>query len=214
MVGTLKCRNVSASSVDLYNAFITKQRPILDSNSNVLKAHFMRENGISKGQAAYDKFSTVLANRHSRTPEDPEFCTTIESFSRLAAAASHDDLMVLAQSLVEAPVSSACSAARQPIVMSEAKAEPEVVPEAVLAAAPAPAPAPQPALAAKAAVIQQASAEADPKAPAPARDEALNAAIGALQAAVAALQAASSPGPVEAKPEQTVMAASPPSAQR
>src|SRR5687768_571150 len=52
MVGTLQCRSKNSAAVELYNAFIIKQRGLLDSNAQVLKTHFVRENGIQEGQRA------------------------------------------------------------------------------------------------------------------------------------------------------------------
>lgn len=206
MVGTLKCRKSSAASVDLYNSFITRQRGFLDANVTVLKAHFMRENGIVKGQEAYDSFATLLANQYSERPDDAASCPTIESFARLAAGASHSDLLVLAQSLSEAPTSGLCppSNYRFEQTARPPTAEPSPAPQqpaAVSVAASSEAPVtPGPVVAAKMAAVEPtkteavlvaAKAEPAPKAAAPSREEVLQAAIGALQAAATALQAVS-----------------------
>src|SRR3712207_3600789 len=61
MVGTLQCRRSYEASEDLYNDFIYSQRGFLDANAYVLKGHFSRENGVERGQSAYDRFGTSLA---------------------------------------------------------------------------------------------------------------------------------------------------------
>lgn len=108
MVGTLQCRRSHQASIDLYNDFVTSQRGVLDANSNVLKSHFMRENGISQGQHAYDRFGTSLANQYSAQLDDPEFCETVHHFARLAARATTDELLELADAVAEAPRGGVC----------------------------------------------------------------------------------------------------------
>jgi hypothetical protein len=110
MVGTLQCRNSNRYSVELYNDFIMNQRSFLDANSYVLKARFMRESGISGGQAAYDRFATTLANRYSAELDRSEFCETVEDLARLGADAGREELLRLAESVAEAPDSGGCAA--------------------------------------------------------------------------------------------------------
>lgn len=213
MVGTLQCRNSNRYSVENYGDFVTNQRPVLDSTADVLKAHFLRETGSAGGQRAYDAFATSLANRYSAEMDGPAFCDTVDEFVRLAANASRDQLMQLAEAVAEAPDSRACGSSpyrfdtadvrtRQPdngrwsnsppiprVAVAEAVAVPDPEPPA---AAPA-------AADAKVAVIEKVVAAAAPiAAPAatptaavqPSKDEALKAAIVALQSAITALQAA------------------------
>ncbi len=175
MVGTLQCRGHHRASVDLYNDFVASQRGVLDANSYVLKSHFMRENGISQGQSAYDRFGTSLANQYSAQLDDPEFCETVHHFARLAARATTEELLELADAVAEAPRGGVCRPSqysfeesrlddgrddyarrREPlppprVVISDGteaalEAKPAFV-EAVDAPQPAPAPAPAPAVA-------------------------------------------------------------------
>lgn len=108
MVGTLRCRIGGHAAEANYNEFATRQHNVLGANAYVLKAHYLRENGIQAGRAAYDQSVTLLANKHASRLDDPSFCATVSAYARLAASASSEDLLVLAQSVVEAPVSGPC----------------------------------------------------------------------------------------------------------
>jgi hypothetical protein len=108
MVGTLQCRGTYRASEGLYNNFVRSQRGFLDANANVLKAHFMRENGVNRGQAEYDRFGTSLANQYSSRLDDPDYCDTVHHFARLAARASNDELLALADAVAEPPRSGVC----------------------------------------------------------------------------------------------------------
>ena len=119
MVGTLQCRHINRYSIDLYDDFINGQRRILDANAGILKARFIRENGIEGGQGAYDAFATSLANRYSAEMNSPEDCQTVEEFARLAERASHQQLMQLAEAVAEAPDSRACAFSRNGFDKSE-----------------------------------------------------------------------------------------------
>ena len=108
MVGTLRCRVGGHTAEANYNDFATRQHSTLGANAYVLKAHYLRENGIQAGRNAYDQSVTLLANKHAARLDDPSFCATVAAYARMAATASSEDLLVLAQSVVEAPVSGPC----------------------------------------------------------------------------------------------------------
>lgn len=233
MVGTLQCRMSNPEAVSRYNDFVVKQRGLLDANAQILKAHFVRENGVD-AQGAYDRYATALANEQSKKHVDQGLCATVDMYVRTATSASHPDLLVMAQSLSQAPASSATcppssytsyeadkpkpadvtvaptaaveAKPAEAVVMADAPADPAgvvVVHRGVTAAEPV-------AVAATPAAAEAAPAAA--AAPATAsREDALQAAVVALQAAATALQAASaSDAPAkaaaatDAKPVQTV----------
>ena len=169
MVGTLQCKGANAAAVEAYNRFVTKQRGLLDANNYVLKAHFLREQGIEKGAAAYDGYATSLANNRAARLGDPAFCPTIDTFVTLAEAASAPELQRLAEMVSEAPASGTCPPSNNFAGTGG--------PAAVVVETP---------------TAQAAVAVATPGEPAaPTNAEALQAAIVALQNATAALQAAS-----------------------
>jgi hypothetical protein len=172
MVGTLQCKGANSAAVESYNRFVTKQRGLLDANNYVLKAHFLREEGIEKGGAAYDGYATSLANNRAARLGDPAFCPTVETFATLAEAASAAELQRLAEMVSEPPASGTCP----PSNYYSGTGGPATVTVETPAA-------------------QAAVAVATPADPAPSAGnaEALQAAIVALQNATAALQAASAP---------------------
>jgi hypothetical protein len=234
MVGTLQCRTSNKFAIERYNDFVATQRGLLDANSSILKAHFLREHGIQDGQGAYDRYATSLANNQSAKADDPGFCSTIDTFIRMATAASQPDLLILAQSISPAPASGPCSptnyAATEsatPAGTATATVAATAEPAAAVASAAAPAPElevktaatetaagavviPAVAAAPEAAKTEDAKA-ATAAAPAVSREDALQAAVVALQSAAAALQAASASTPAAdpappAKSVQTVAA--------
>ena len=170
MVGTLQCKGANSTAVESYNKFVTKQRGLLDANNYVLKAHFLREQGIEKGGAAYDGYATSLANNRAARLGDPAFCPTIDTFVTLAESASSAELQRLAEMVSEAPASGTCPPSNSYAGTGG--------PATVAVETPA----------AQAAVaVETPTASAPPAGSA----EALQAAIVALQNATAALQAAS-----------------------
>ena len=112
MVGALQCRTVGAPGSEGYNAFVAQKRGVLDSNGYVLKGHFLRENGLQGGRAAYDEHNTAMSNHHAGRADDAGFCSTIAAYTRMAATSSDRDFVVLAESVVEPPVSTCGPGAR------------------------------------------------------------------------------------------------------
>jgi hypothetical protein len=197
MVGTLQCRNNDVYAVKRYNDFVTKQRGILDANFQVLKVHFSRESVTGQGQRDYDAFATSLANKNSSRSQDPGYCDSIDSLVRMATDASQPDLLVLAETMTEPPVSGLCTPSNY-AVYEPGAADAADVAEAPLVTANAPAPEP---------IALKSLAPPPQTAAAPiSKEAALQAAIAALQTATLALQAATESasaaetGASEAKP--------------
>ena len=210
MVGTLQCRRSHSYTVDLYNDFVVNQRPFLDANSYILKGRFMRENGISGGQGAYDSFTTSLANRYSEKLDNRTFCETVANFARLAAKASRRELFRLADSVAEAPGSRGCPASNYRFDPNDEEAnlpdyarrhEPPPAPRiAIVETAPAPAPVPVKAAEALPAPVKAVEAlpapvEAAAALPAPAAAEGKEALI---QKAVSEAAPPAAPAPIPA----------------
>lgn len=108
MVGTLRCRHHSRASEYLYGDFIENQRRVLDANNTILKARFERESGYQRGQNAYDRFATALANQYSEQLDEPGFCSTVHHYARQAARADSRELLRLADAVAEPPVIGQC----------------------------------------------------------------------------------------------------------
>ena len=110
MVGTLQCRTSHRDLSGLYNDFVEQQRPVLVQNAQLLKNHFQRENGMNGWQSASDRFETSLSNLYSAELDDGGYCATIGDLARGAADASWPYLLLLSQSVADAPVSGRCEA--------------------------------------------------------------------------------------------------------
>ena len=177
MVGSLQCSNGGGPSREAYNAFVNSKRIVLDSKGYVLKAHFLRENGIQDGRAAYDRSATVMSNRHAGRFDDPSFCATISSYTRMAVTASDADFITLAQLMIEPPSGScAASGYNTPVVAAPApvrRTGSAYAPEPYARSSiypndvnyPLPGNAPAPVAVAEPAVAQQADAEPVPPLP-------------------------------------------------
>lgn len=181
MLGSLQCRSINSEMTARYQSFSEKRSSHLSGYTNALKLRFMRQNGITEGQHAYDDFMTRLANSHSGAVKSAGFCDMADMLLTLASNAGQDELPVLARNFSERPVGvgDVCEAAAAPMTVavaaatddSDLAAPPVDQPVEVAAAAPLPAEAPTPEAAAAA----------------------LEAAAVALQAAAASLKAPSSP---------------------
>ena len=221
MVGALQCTTSSYDVAGHYNNFIRNSRNALAGYNDMLKARFMREQGISEGRRAYDSFATTLANGHSaRAQATPAgFCQTVSALVGLASTASARDLEALAEGIAERPpgVGESCAIAAPPPNLAVVPVTAPVAPAAISAApaevAIATLPVPQPSVAPAAAPpisppappLAVASADQSGGAPAPASPaDALQAAALAVQAAAAALQAAATS---KAEPAPTAQAA-------
>lgn len=176
MLGSLKCRATNSEITGKYDKFYEKTGQ-LDKYNNALKLHFMRENGISGGQDAYNDFITRLANSHSVGMQSAGFCQMADTLLTLAVNAGESDIPVLARNFSERPagVGDMCEATTA---------------AAVTAAVPAPASAP--AVAADPAPVASpvAVAEATPTAAPAAAQVTPQSAAAALEAAAVALQSA------------------------
>lgn len=126
MVGTLQCRTSHRDLAGLYNDFVEQQRPVLLQNAQLLKNHFQRENGMNDWQNASDRFETSLANLYSGELDDGGYCATIGDLARDAADASWPDLLLLSQSVADAPVNGRCEAS-DPYGRAEARRLPPKV---------------------------------------------------------------------------------------
>jgi len=199
MLGSLKCRATNSEIAGKYDKFYEKTGP-LDKYNNALKLHFMRENGISGGQDAYNDFITRLANSHSVGMQSAGFCQMADTLLTLAVNAGESDIPVLARNFSERPagVGDMCEATTAAAVTA-----------AVSAPASAPAVAADPAPVAEATpAAAPAAASAVPVTPQSAA-AALEAAAVALQSAAASLKT-QPVAPADAMVKPTLVAESKP----
>ena len=214
MVGTLKCRREMPVVVEYYNAFAETHRDFLRAQYPIIAGHFIREDGAVPGEwrSSYDRYRTIAANNYSATPAGPAAgdCARVASLARVAARVSSEELLLLAESVVNVESTGACPAPEAGLVVGAPPSRGSGVavwrgaergPPALQEAAPAcgfieastvPPPAAEPALAEAPPPEASVTAPTRPAAPQASTADALSAAVAALQAATAALQVAMS----------------------
>lgn len=205
MVAALQCDSWRNPSRSRYNTFVMTHRPALNSHNDVLKLHFIRTHGFANGQAAYDRFTTTLANSdaHDAAAMAADYCETAATFVRLATEAHPAALAELADELGSRPVGVGreCGTDDAPPIATRALAVPVASParpELLDAPEPEPAFGPEVTMVATPAVEVADAIDAAPDPSVTAK--ALAAAATALQAAAEALRAASAPVLPEAEP--------------
>ncbi|PJG47725.1 hypothetical protein CAF53_05315 [Sphingobium sp. LB126] len=196
MLGALKCRATNSEIQTKYDQFYAKSGG-LDKYNNALKLRFMRENGISGGQDAYNDFLTRLANSHGDM-QSASFCQMADTLLGLATNANDSEFAVLARNFSEKPagVGDVCAiTASAPVVAKETvvASDPPAAPAVAAAAAPA---VPQQVTPESAAAALEAAAAA------------LHTAAASLKTQPAATADAPADGKVEAQP--AVMASAKP----
>lgn len=166
MLESLKCRATNADMTDRYNSFSDKKHADIVNYDNILKARFMRANGITDGQRAYEEFATRIANSYSGASRSDSSCQMADTLLNLAINANDKELPLLARTFSETPlgVGEECAA---PTPVTAAVAAPVIAesaePAAVAKAVDPPAPQ-SPAAALEAAAIALQSAAASLKA--------------------------------------------------
>lgn len=128
MLGTLKCQSANPQIASKYDAFIQKKSGQLNSYNSILKARFMRTNGIADGQRFYEEFNTRLGNWQSGSAQPGNVCEITDTLLTLATNADRDELPMLAQSFSESRlgIDDDCSQAATPAAGTVASADPMV----------------------------------------------------------------------------------------
>jgi hypothetical protein len=189
MLGALRCKAVNKDITGKYEAFTVKKSGLLSSYNNVLKTRFMRVNGITEGERAYEAFNTRLGNSHSGLVQAKSYCEMTDTLLALATGAQDRELPQLAMnfSASELGIDKMCEAVAAPVVSEAAPAMVEATAAAAVVAETA---APHEAITAtEAAPAAAAAASAKAEEPVSAA-AALEAAAVALQNAAASLKAA------------------------
>ncbi|KFG90654.1 hypothetical protein BV98_001858 [Sphingobium herbicidovorans NBRC 16415] len=101
MLGALRCKAANKDMMGKYEAFTASKSGLLNSYNNVLKTRFMRVNGISDAQRAYEAFNTRLGNSHSGLAQAASYCAMTDTLLTLAASANDRELPQLATSFSE-----------------------------------------------------------------------------------------------------------------
>lgn len=87
MVGALQCRGTASEVLPAFNRFVSGARGTIAAQNALLRAHFVAENGAKAGAAAFDRFTTALANGHSQTAGTADFCPSMAAMAADAEAA-------------------------------------------------------------------------------------------------------------------------------
>lgn len=111
MVDAIKCQDTMASTLEGYNSFITKWQDRLVANKYIVQAHFVRRLGPVEGAKAATDYHTRVGNQLSASPISVDRCESTGMFARLAANASDDDLVIMANALAGAVEVTECPAA-------------------------------------------------------------------------------------------------------
>ncbi len=124
MLGSLKCKSLNVGLADKYSAFTDRHIGLLSSYNNVLKARFMRTNGISDGLSAYEEFNTKLGNTHSGNPQTTSYCQMMDTLLTVATNARDAELPKLAQNFSESRmgIETVCEAVTAPVTAAAAAA--------------------------------------------------------------------------------------------
>lgn len=142
MLGTLKCQAAHPEIATKYDSFLQKKNGQLASYNNILKARFMRADGIADGQRAYEDFNTRLGNNHSGNAQPANVCEITDSLLTLAINAGSDELPMLARSFSESQLGledgcgQAAVPATAPVAVHEAVTATEVAKTESAAAVP------------------------------------------------------------------------------
>lgn len=220
MIGALHCRERQPVALEMYDGFVDSQVEMLRAHHAILQQRFDREHGsLERGRDAYNEYRVSTANRYAAAPMERNLneCERVMSLTHVASGMSRDQLLMLAASFADAPVTGPCRPsrfsydagyARSPAPARETEAlDPWArldAPEAELTPAPYPAETVSPAPAWQEAVAMGDAREAAPAplaeaAPAPLADPAPPVALAASVAPPTASSPASAPAPALAR---------------
>jgi hypothetical protein len=92
MVSMLQCQvSAKANLVPQYNNFITRNKTTLQSQNRALRAYFQQTSSRG-GDAAYDQFTTRLANAYAGRASAPNYCDTAVRIAAAVDAVSSEHL--------------------------------------------------------------------------------------------------------------------------
>lgn len=104
MVAALECGNTGFAADRAYNDFVAQNRGSLHGYNDSLREYFQRAYGEVEGRRTYDRFTTALANRQSRSALDSgNFCRNAEMLGRLAVDSDQRGVLALASDIEERP---------------------------------------------------------------------------------------------------------------
>ncbi|ATE63402.1 hypothetical protein CMV14_02465 [Rhizorhabdus dicambivorans] len=90
MVETLRCQAMGFNISTDYNAFVRGNRAAIGAANDRLKAFFVSSAGPVRGQNAYDRFTTSLANAYGADRTSQDSCYEAASTAREATMMAND----------------------------------------------------------------------------------------------------------------------------
>ena len=90
MVETLRCQAMGFNISTDYNAFVRGNRSAIGVANDRLKAFFVASAGPVRGQSAYDRFTTSLANAYGADRTSEDSCYEASSVAREGAMMAND----------------------------------------------------------------------------------------------------------------------------
>ncbi len=90
MVAALRCQAAHFDISGDYNGFVSDNRTAIIAANDALKRHFIRQAGAVEGQAAYDRFTTRLANAYGAARSTAGDCAMAGVIARDARMMAND----------------------------------------------------------------------------------------------------------------------------
>ena len=116
VAGVLRCRDRDPMVVGNYDIFVENQLQVLQAHDAILKSRFDRESGGGRtggGQYAYEQYlASAKTNSESTVEWNERDCARVASLARVASGLPREELLMLAESIVEPPVRGECQASR------------------------------------------------------------------------------------------------------
>ncbi len=216
MIGALHCRDRQPDTIAMYDGFVDSQIDMLRAHHAILQQRFDREHGSAEsGRDAYRQYRVSTANRYAAAPMERNLneCERVMSLADVASGMSRDQLLMLAASFADAPVTGPCRPSRfsydtGPAAVSAPARSPDAQdpwarldgPTADLAPAPYPNEAPSAAPAMQPAVVVE-----EAPTPAPLAETAPTLAAAAPEASASSTPEIASPAPTRSRSSEAAL---------
>ena len=115
LVGALNCKNYLPGAATSYNSFLAAKKDLVLANMYVVRAHFIREAGVTEGADQFANYETLAGNRYSSPIFDRAKCETIDTYIRLATTLADAELVKIVAVLAPGPLPSGCKIAPRPV---------------------------------------------------------------------------------------------------
>ncbi len=97
MVNSLKCRQMSPSTLDKYGQFLNQRSDELALHGDKIEQSMVARYGQGQGQQAFNHYETRIGNYHSGSRPTHELCQDVKAFMKLASRANHAELETLSK---------------------------------------------------------------------------------------------------------------------